>query len=68
MMGKVVKFVKPPKSKTTDPWCSQITLDDGTKVSGGAAREMRIKAVGGIDKLLRDTLEIATNIASKKAV
>lgn len=47
---------------------NQITLDDGTKVSGGAAREIRIKAVGGVENLLRDTLEKATNIASKKAV
>lgn len=67
-MGKVVKFVKPAKSQTTDPWCSPITLDNGTKISGAAAREKRIKAVGGVDQVLRDILENATNIASKKAV
>ncbi|MRT05956.1 hypothetical protein [Ewingella americana] len=64
-MGKVVKFVKPKASKNSDPWCSPIIRKDGSMVSGGAAREMRIKAVGGVDQLLRTTLANATLLASK---
>ncbi|MEN4637327.1 hypothetical protein ABEG70_19865 [Pantoea agglomerans] len=65
-MGKVVKFVKPVAPKGSDSWCSPIIREDGSTVSGGAAREMRLKAVGGVEELLRTTLENATRLASKK--
>jgi hypothetical protein len=67
LMGKVVPF----KSKQSDPWCSPLVLEDGTRISGGAAREKRLKAVGGVDSLLRLTLDAASRLASadsKKAI
>lgn len=52
-MGKVVRF----KPKIA-------ARKDGTRISGGAAREKRLKAVGGVDQLLRDTLDNASRLAS----
>ena len=64
-MGKVVKFHPKQVTAKRDPWCSPLTLADGTQISGGAAREKRLKAVGGVEELLRQTLANASHIASK---
>lgn len=70
-MSNVVKMSmfresrKPTNPK--DPWCAQLTLSDGRKIAGGAARERRLAAVGGVEKLLGDFLASATALASRKA-
>lgn len=63
-MGKVVRFEPKIAARKSDPWCSPLVLEDGTRISGGAAREKRLKAVGGVDQLLRDTLDNASRLAS----
>lgn len=40
-----------------DNWCRPITLEGGRTVSGGAARNVRLAKVGGVDQLLRDFLD-----------
>jgi hypothetical protein len=69
-MSKIVsmaKFKKAQQLKVSDPYCAQLTLPDGRKIAGGPAREARLKAVGGVDQLLRDTLARATALAGRKA-
>ena len=52
-----------------DSWCKPIWLENGKKVSGGAARNVRISAAGGMDQIIeraaRDAaaraLELANN-------
>lgn len=39
-----------------DRWCRQLELPDGRKVSGGAARNVRLSAAGGVEQVLRDFL------------
>lgn len=63
-MGKVVRFEPKIAARKSDPWCSPLVLEDGTRISGGAAREKRLKAVGGVDQLLRDTLDNASRLVS----
>lgn len=63
-MGKVVRFKPKLVASKSDPWCSPLEFEDGTRISGGAAREKRLKAVGGVDNLLRDTLDNASRLAS----
>jgi len=35
-----------------DSWCSRVRAKTGTVVSGGAARNVRIAAAGGMDKII----------------
>jgi hypothetical protein len=49
-----------------EPWCRRLVLDDGTVLSGGPAREVRLAAVGGVEQLLRDTLANASAMAARK--
>ncbi|EFM6088109.1 TPA: hypothetical protein HJ942_004036 [Escherichia coli] len=64
-MGKVIKFKPKVSVAKSDPWCAPLILDNGKQISGGAAREKRLKAIGGVEELLRQTLVNATNIASR---
>lgn len=53
-----------------DSWCSPTIADNGTQVYGGAARNVRLKAIGGCDNLIRrvamKTLEEANALIGKK--
>lgn len=55
-MSKVINlkhFKKGQESRRpTDPWCAKLVRDDGTVLAGGAAREVRLSKVGGVEKLL----------------
>ncbi|GDG01489.1 hypothetical protein BvCmsKKNP016_01232 [Escherichia coli] len=49
--------------KKTDSWCTPTMSKNGNIVSGGAARNVRIAAMGGMDEIItqvaRNTLELA---------
>lgn len=47
----------------SDSWCRPIKAENGTKVSGGAARNVRIKAGGGMDEIIRNAAGIAARFA-----
>lgn len=46
--------------KKSDSWCAKVVSKNGTVVSGGAARNVRIAALGGqdciLEEVVRDTL------------
>lgn len=46
-MGKVVRFKPKIAARKSDPWCSPLVLEDGTRISGGAARENVLKRSAG---------------------
>lgn len=63
-----------------DSWCKPVLAQTGNRVSGGAARNVRIAAMGGMDEIIADvvksTLDRADNavrrtnlrvVSSKKA-
>lgn len=37
-----------------DSWCAKVVSKNGTEVSGGAARNVRIAALGGMDCIVED--------------
>ena len=41
-------------SKKPDSWCKKTVSKNGTVVSGGAARNVRIAALGGMDTIVED--------------
>jgi len=49
--------------KKPDPWCDSIRSRHGNVVSGGAARNIRIAAMGGMSEIVkqvtRNTLALA---------
>lgn len=45
-----------------DSWCKQVIAKSGSMVSGGAARNVRIAASGGMDKIVET---VATRAALK---
>jgi hypothetical protein len=49
-----------------DTWCRPVMTDSGIRVSGGAARNVRIKASGGMDRII-DTVarEAAQNALAR---
>lgn len=63
-MAKFKKKQEP--TKKMDPWCRKLVFDDGSSCSGGAAREARLAAVGGVEELLRTTLQNADAIARRR--
>jgi hypothetical protein len=69
-MNKIVniaRFRKEQKQqKVSDIYCSQLTLANGRKISGAAAREARVKSLGGMEKALHDTFELASALASRR--
>ena len=70
-MSKIVNLKQFRKSKedlrAKDPWCSKLVRDDGSSISGGAAREARLKAAGGVDAVLRETFERASALARRSS-
>lgn len=39
-----------------DRWCRSLELPDGRKLSGGAARNVRLSVAGGVDQVICDVL------------
>lgn len=54
-----------------DSWCQPIRSSHGNRVSGGAARNVRIAYLGGMDEIIsvvaRQTLELANAAALKRS-
>jgi len=40
-------------SGVKDAWCAPIVMPNGTRISGGPAREHRVKMKGGMDNILK---------------
>lgn len=54
----------------SDSWCRPIRGPSGKRISGGAAREHRIKALGGdngLDGIIEDTVRQAVRDAFERA-
>ena len=50
-----------------DNWCSSITTPEGVPLSGGAARNHRIRLRGGMDNICKDIAEFAARMALQQA-
>ena len=54
-----------------DSWCKTILSRHGNRVSGGAARNVRIADLGGMDEIIaivaRQTLELSNAAAVKRS-
>lgn len=50
-----------------DSWCKPIRSKHGNCVSGGAARNVRIAASGGMDKIIEDVAKEAAFSALDRA-
>ncbi len=53
--------------KKSDSWCRPVLTPKGHTVSGGAARNVRIAALGGMDEIVADVVR-DTFIRAEKAV
>lgn len=53
--------------KKSDSWCSLVMAESGNMVSGGAARNVRIKASGGMDTILLEVAQHAAREALDRA-
>lgn len=55
--------------KRSDSWCGIVMAPTGNLVSGGAARNVRIAALGGMDEIIeivtRNTFELANAAVGK---
>lgn len=55
---------------TQDSWCKPVISRHGNRVSGGAARNVRISDLGGMDEIIavvaRQTLALADAAAVKR--
>lgn len=52
---------------TTDSWCKTIKSKHGNLVSGGAARNVRLAASGGMDKIIEEVAKEAAASAFDRA-
>lgn len=56
--------------KRSDSWCRPVLSRHGNLVSGGAARNIRIAEMGGMDEIVefvaRNTLELANAAVLKR--
>lgn len=50
-----------------DSWCTPIRAKTGAIVSGGAARNVRIAAAGGMDEIVEDVARNAAREALDRA-
>ena len=50
-----------------DSWCKPTFAKNGSPVSGGAARNVRIAACGGMDAIVRNVAEEAAENALNRA-
>jgi hypothetical protein len=51
----------------TDSWCKPIRSKNGTVVSGGAARNVRIAAAGGMNTIVEEVAAEAAKAALERA-
>jgi hypothetical protein len=51
----------------SDSWCKRVLSKNGTWVSGGAARNVRIAASGGMDSILEEVAREAATAALDRA-
>ncbi len=51
----------------SDSWCKPVLSKNGTVVSGGAARNVRIAASGGMDKIVEEVAREAATAAIDRA-
>jgi hypothetical protein len=51
----------------SDSWCKQVLSKNGTLVSGGAARNVRIAASGGMDSIIEEVAREAATAALDRA-
>lgn len=68
-MSNVLRFKRPaPAASVTkkDPWCAKLIMKDGRQISGGAAREARLKAAGGVETVMREVFDRASALASAR--
>lgn len=49
-----------------DSWTAPLSLDDGRVISGGAARNKRIAASGGMDSIIENIVRLALIQANAK--
>ncbi|MBV5309257.1 hypothetical protein [Chromatium okenii] len=49
--------------KKQDSWCTPIRSKNGNRVSGGAARNVRIAALGGLDTIIENVVRNAVEKA-----
>lgn len=50
-----------------DSWCRPVRAKSGVVVSGGAARNVRIAAAGGMDDIIEDVAKRAAREALERA-
>jgi hypothetical protein len=50
-----------------DSWCKPVRAKTGTIVSGGAARNVRIAAAGGMDEIVEDVARTSAREALDRA-
>lgn len=50
-----------------DSWCKPVRAKTGAIVSGGAARNVRIAAAGGMDEIIEDVAKNAAREALDRA-
>ena len=48
-------------------WCDTVIADSGNQVSGGAARNVRIKRSGGLRRIIRRACQTAASEALREA-
>jgi|GEM_PF-4743198 len=69
-MSNVLRFKRTVPSavpaRKKDPWCAKLIMEDGRQIAGGAAREARLKAAGGVETVLRDMFDRASALASAR--
>ncbi len=65
--GEFHKFATLEGEAMTDSWCKPIRSKQGNFVSGGAARNVRIAASGGMDKIIDDVARDAAVSALDRA-
>jgi hypothetical protein len=51
-----------------DSWCGPVKAKTGNVVSGGAARNVRIAAGGGMDVILEEAVETGTRAGVSQAL
>ena len=51
----------------SDSWCKPVLSKNGNIVSGGAARNVRIAASGGMDEIIKEVAEEAASAALERA-
>ena len=51
----------------TDPWCAPVMASNGNRVSGGAARNVRIAASGGMNRIIDSVAREAAESALQRA-